>query len=160
MGRGSRLKRAFGKERRTHWRGLHYAIVARGNIRKPDGGIYRNTDYRLELVSRCRRQGRALAWSTSLRADHRQPQRRTDHDRKARVAPEAWVSIGFDVDIPDLDDIEPKPGASGFAPRQAFQFVIFGEKGSLEEVLLPFARTTRPTSTFRAARSATRCCTG
>jgi len=38
------LERAVGAERRIHWRGLHYAIVAAGNIRKPNGNIYRNND--------------------------------------------------------------------------------------------------------------------
>jgi hypothetical protein len=36
----------FARTRKSqiHWRGLHYSIVARGNVRKPDGEIYRNTD--------------------------------------------------------------------------------------------------------------------
>jgi len=33
------LKRAIGATRRIHWRGLHYAIVVRGNVRKPNGDI-------------------------------------------------------------------------------------------------------------------------
>ena len=37
-------------------------------------------------------------------------------------------------------DLEPQPIAVGFEPRQAFHFVIFGEKASLEDVLLPIAR--------------------
>ena len=136
----AQLKRAFGKERRTHWRGLHYAIVARGNIRKPDGGIYRNTDIDWNWLAGV--AGKAARWLGYIPFERITDNRNAEPiiHRKARVAPEAWVSIGLDVDIPDLDDIEPKPGASGFAPRQAFQFVIFGEKGSLEEVLLPLAR--------------------
>jgi hypothetical protein len=58
----------------------------------------------------------------------------------ARVKPETFVSIGIDVTIPDADDLEPQPIAAGFEPRQAFHFVTFGEKASLEEVLLPIAR--------------------
>jgi hypothetical protein len=38
------LDRAVGAERRIHWRGLHYAIVAAGDIRKPNGEVYRNDD--------------------------------------------------------------------------------------------------------------------
>ena len=129
------------------WQGTAHSL-ARASLRDRSSGKYSQAGwrylpehrYRLELVSRCRRQGRALAWLHPLRADHRQPQCRTDHPSQGKGCAEAWVSIGLDVDIPDLDDIEPKPGASGFAPRQAFQFVIFGEKGSLEEVLLPLAR--------------------
>src|SRR6516225_1524457 len=36
--------------------------------------------------------------------------------------------------------MEPAPVAEGFEPRQAFHFVIFGEKASLEDVVLPVAR--------------------
>src|SRR6266699_1522076 len=38
------LNRLYGPTKRAHWRGLHYAIVAKGKIKKPDGAIYRNTD--------------------------------------------------------------------------------------------------------------------
>jgi hypothetical protein len=60
--------------------------------------------------------------------------------RKARVTPAAFVAIGLDVTIPDADDIEPLPIADGFEPRQAYHFVIFGEKASLEDAVLPIAR--------------------
>jgi hypothetical protein len=59
---------------------------------------------------------------------------------KARVSPKALVSIGIDVTIPDAADLEPAPIAEGFVPRQAYHFVIFGEKASLEDVALPIAR--------------------
>jgi hypothetical protein len=38
------LNRAIGKKRRIHWRGLHYALVARGNVVKPNGETFQNTD--------------------------------------------------------------------------------------------------------------------
>jgi hypothetical protein len=60
--------------------------------------------------------------------------------RKARIAPQRAISVGFEVKIPDVDDLEPTPVAEGFVPRQAFNFVVFGEKASLESVLLPIAR--------------------
>ena len=60
--------------------------------------------------------------------------------RKARVEARAVVSIGLDVTVPDVDDLEPLPMALGFEGRQANQFAIFGEKASLEDVLLPIAR--------------------
>ena len=46
--------------------------------------------------------------------------------RKARVEPEAWVSIGLDVDIPDLDDIEPKPGAAGIRTKASLPVCHLG----------------------------------
>jgi hypothetical protein len=38
------LNRLVGRSKQIHWRGFHYAIVAQGNVRKPDGEVYRNTD--------------------------------------------------------------------------------------------------------------------
>ena len=136
----TQLARAFGKKRRTHWRGLHYAIVAQGNVRKPDGDIYRNTESDWLWLSNV--AGKAARWLGYIPFERITDNRNAEPivHRKARVVPEAWVSIGLDVDIPDIEDIEPKPGASGFVPRQAFQFAIFGEKTSLEEVVLPLGR--------------------
>ena len=47
----------------------------------------------------------------------------------------------MDVVIPDVADIAgfEVPVVIGFVPRQAYHFVIFGEKASLEDVLLPIA---------------------
>ena len=134
------LARNFGRNRRTHWRGLHYAIVARGNVRKPDGDIYRNTEADWLWLSNI--AGKAARWLGYIDFERITDNRNAEPvvHRKARIEPEAWVSIGVDVDIPDSDDIEPRPSASGFIARQAFQFAIFGEKGSLEDVLLPLAR--------------------
>ena len=134
------LTRSFGRERRTHWRGLHYAIVVRGNVRKPDGEVYRNTEADWLWLSNV--AGKSARWLGYIPFERITDNRNAEPviHRKARVEPEAWVSIGVDVDVPDIDDIEPRPIASGFVARQAFQFVIFGEKGSLEDVLLPLAR--------------------
>jgi hypothetical protein len=133
------LARSFGTTRRTHWRGLHYAIVVRGNVRKPDGTIFRNTDDDWTWLANV--AGKAARWLGHIPFERITDNRNAEPiiHRKARVEPEAWVSVGLDVDIPDVDDIEPTPRATGFVPRQAFQFVIFGEKGSLEDVLLPLA---------------------
>lgn len=133
------LKRAFGRDRRTHWRGLHYAIVARGNVRKPDSEIYRNTEADWKWLVDV--AGKSARWLGHIPFERITDNRNAEPiiHRKAKVSPEAWVSIGLDVAIPDIDDIEPSPGATGFVARQAFQFAIFGEKGSLEDVLLPLA---------------------
>jgi hypothetical protein len=57
-----------------------------------------------------------------------------------RVKPQAFVSIGLDVAIPAVEDLNPQPFAEGFDARQAYHFAIFGEKASLEDVVLPIAR--------------------
>jgi hypothetical protein len=133
------LNRLYGPTKRAHWRGLHYAIVAKGKIKKPDGAIYRNTDDDWDWLTGT--PAKAARWLGYVPFDRIVDQRNSPPiiHRKARVDPHAWLSIGLDVDIPDADDIEPRAIAFGFVPRQAFHFVIFGEKSSLEDVVKPSA---------------------
>jgi hypothetical protein len=134
------LNRAIGRTRHIHWRGLHYALVAKGNVRKPNGEVYVNTDEDWTWLSSV--AGKAARWLGYI-SFGRIVDNRADEPvihRKARVTPEAGVAVGLSVSIPDVDDLEPVPVAAGFIARQAFQFVIFGEKASLEDVVLPIAR--------------------
>jgi hypothetical protein len=100
----TQLALAFGKQGRTHWRGLHYAIVAKGSVRKPDGDVYRNTESDWLWLSNV--AGKAARWLRYIPFERITDNRNSEPviHRKARVEPEAWVSIGLDVDIPDLDD--------------------------------------------------------
>jgi len=134
------LERAIGKKRRIHWRGLHYALVSTSNLIKPNGERYRNNDENWTwLVNVAGKAARWLGYIPFERiTDNRNAEPIIHH--KARVDPQAFVSIGLQVEIPNADDLEPLPFARGFEPRQAFHFVIFGEKASLEDVVLPVAR--------------------
>jgi hypothetical protein len=107
---------------------------------KPDGEIYRNTEKDWLWLSEI--AGKAARWLGYIPFERIGDNRNAEPiiHRKARVTPKAFVSIGLDVTIPDADDIEPMAIASGFEPRQAYHFAIFGEKASLEEVLLPIAK--------------------
>jgi hypothetical protein len=134
------LDRAIGKKRRIHWRGVFYVLVAGGNIVKPNGELFVNNDENWTWLANV--AGKAARWLGYIPferiTDNRNAEPLIHH--KASVAPQTFVSIGLDVTVPDADDIEPKPIAVGFEPRQAFHFVTFGEKASLEDVLLPIAR--------------------
>jgi hypothetical protein len=134
------LERAVGPHRRIHWRGLHYAIVATGNIRKPNGEVYRNTD--ADWTWLASDAGKAARWLGYIDFNRIIDNRNSDPIiyRKPRVTPETWVSIGLDVTIPDVDEVEPYAGVTGFEGRQPYALSIFGEKTSLEGVLLPTAR--------------------
>jgi hypothetical protein len=134
------FKRVLRRGARIHWRGLHYAIVVLGNVRKPDGEIYRNTDEDWEWLSTV--AGKAARWLGYIPFDRITDNRNSPPiiHRKATVMPGAFVAIGLEVAIPDADDLEPMPLAEGFVARQAYHFAIFGEKASLEDVLLPIAR--------------------
>jgi hypothetical protein len=134
------LNRLVGRNKKIHWRGLHYAVVAQGNVRKPDGEVHRNTDDDWVWLSTV--AGKAARWLDYIPFERIIDNRNAEPiiHRKASVTPEPYVSIGLDVTIPNADDLEPSPGADGFVPRQAYHFVMFGEKASLEDVLLPIAR--------------------
>src|SRR5436190_5109875 len=134
------LKRALKKGARIHWRGLHYAIVAQGNVRKPDGETYRNTNEDWEWLSTV--AGKAARWLGYIPFERITDNRNAEPivHRKARVVPSSAVCVGLDISIPEAEDLVPTPVSTGFEPRQAFQFVIFGEKASLEDVVLPIAR--------------------
>jgi hypothetical protein len=136
----TQLEKAIGKDKPIHWRGLHYALVAVGNIVKPNGEIFRNTEEDWTWISDI--AGKAARWLGYIKFERITDNRNAEPivHRKARVAPRSFVSIGLDVSIPDAEDLEPMPIAVGFEPRQAYQFVVFGEKASLEEVARPIAK--------------------
>ena len=139
LGSPEQFAKLYGPAQRAHWRGLHYAVVADGKVRKPNGEIYRNTDDDWEWL--ITNPAKAARWLGYVPFDRIIDQRNSAPiiHRKARVRPEARLSIGLDVEIPDAEDIEPLPIARGFVARQAFHFAIFGEKSSLEDVVLPIA---------------------
>jgi hypothetical protein len=137
---GEVFTRLYGPTRRAHWRGVHYAIVADGKLRKPDGSVYVNTDADWTWLTN--EAAKAARWLGYIGFDRITDNRNAPAiiHRKARVAPASALSIELEVEIPDADDIEPAPLAAGFVARQAFHFAIFGEKSSLEDVVLPTAR--------------------
>jgi len=125
---------------KIHWRGLHYAIVSQGAVRKPNGEPYLNNDDNWTwLVNNAGKSARWLGYIPFEKIIDNRNAPPIIH-RKASVTPGAFVSIGLNVKIPDAADLTPTPFAEGFDERQAFAFAIFGEKASLEDVLLPIAR--------------------
>ena len=137
---GEQFDRLYPSGKRTHWRGLHYAIImSKKKILKPDGTAYQNTEEDWLWLSE--RAGKAARWLGYIPFDRIFDKRNAEPiiHRTASVTPESYLSIGIDVTVPDADDINPTPVARGFSARQGFHFVIFGEKSSLEEVLLPVA---------------------
>lgn len=77
------LDRAIGPYRRIHWRGLHYALVATGDVVKPNGDLYRNTDQDWNWLTAC--AGKAARWLgyVHFRSHRRRPQRRAFHPPQA-----------------------------------------------------------------------------
>ncbi|WP_405750031.1 hypothetical protein OHA19_10575 [Streptomyces sp. NBC_00012] len=55
------------------------------------------------------------------------------------VAPTPYISVAFDVTIPDADQLLPKVWAYRFKGTQPYRIALIGEKSSLEDVLAPIA---------------------
>jgi hypothetical protein len=101
------LDRLYGPTRRAHWRGLHYAIVADGRVRKPGGGIFTNDDDNWTWLSET--AGKAARWLGYIHFD-----RIADHrnaapiiHRQRRQAPHRFVVTGINVTVPNVRDITP-----------------------------------------------------
>jgi hypothetical protein len=134
------LERIGKRGKQIHWRGIHYALVVKGNVQKPDGEIYRNTDEDWEWLVDCAgKSARWLGYVPFSRISDNRNKPPIIH-RKARVTPKAFVSIGLNIEIPDADDLNPRPFVVDFVARQPYAFAIFGEKASLEHVIAPIAR--------------------
>lgn len=132
------LAQTYRPDKQAHLRGLHYAmIVSTKTFRKPDGKIYRNTDADWIWLSEIALK--AARWLGYIPFDRFRDRRNAAPiiHRRPRMPSHAWVAA--ELSNIDVDDIEPKPRTAAFVTRQAFQFVIFGEKSSLEDVLLPLA---------------------
>jgi hypothetical protein len=102
------LVKHYGPAKRAHWRGLHYAMIG-GDTRKPNGEVYQNIDDDWEWL--IGNPAKAARWLGYVPFDRIMDQRNAAPiiHRKARVSPEATLSIGIDVVIPDAEDIEPVP---------------------------------------------------
>ena len=134
------MNRLLGSTKQIHWRGLHYIFVTK-EVRKPDGSTYKNTDEDWIFLSEV--AGKKARWLGYVPFERITDNRNAEPiiHRKASPTPESYVTIGVDISIPDADDLEPHAYVDDFEGRQPFQFVIFGEKASLEDVVLPIARS-------------------
>jgi hypothetical protein len=121
--------------RRIHCRGLHYMLVASGDVVKPDGQPYTSTDENWKwLVNNA---AKAVRWLGHIPFDQIVDARNSapvirEHKRPD---PKTHISVGLEVTIPDADEIRPAVWATGIEPVQPFKLVFYGEKTSLEEVL-------------------------
>jgi hypothetical protein len=127
------------KRKHLHLRGFHYFQVARGDVRKPNGEIYRNTDEDWTWLQA--HPAKAARWLGYVPFEQIADERNEPPTkyRRAQVALDTWIDVGVEVTIPDASDIEPRVSVTGFVGRQPYHIVIFGEKSSLGDVLGPLA---------------------
>jgi hypothetical protein len=125
-------------DRKIHLRGLHYMMIGRP---KPDGTVYTNTDADwLWLSAGC---GKAARFLRYIPFDQIVDQRNAAPVVRIfeRKVPWPYLSVGIDVDIPAVDDIEPRIGVGDFIGVQPYKLVMIGEKSSLDDVLGPIAES-------------------
>ena len=77
------LERAIGAHRHIHWRGLHYAIVAAGDVIQAERRALPQHGRGLGLVVGIRWKGGALALLHPVRAHRRQQELRPGHPSEA-----------------------------------------------------------------------------
>jgi hypothetical protein len=123
-------------DRRIHLRGLHYMVLGRP---KPNGAPYTNTDPDWIWLSAS--AGKAARWLGYIPFDQVVDQRNDAPTvrRFAAARPYSYVTVGIDVEIPDVEEIVPQVGVAKFTGAQPYKLVLVGEKASLGEVLAPIA---------------------
>jgi hypothetical protein len=125
-------------DRVVHLRGLHYMLVS-GQSVKPDGTPYTNTGR--DWIWMSETAAKAARWLGYIPFEQIKDARNTPPvvRRFEETTPEAWLSVGVEVEIPDAEELRPQIAVDGFTGRQPFKIVLYGEKTSLEDVLDPIA---------------------
>lgn len=123
-------------ERRIHLRGLHYMVIG---MPKPNGQPYTNTDPDWLWLSTV--AGKAARWLGYIPFDQIVDARNAAPEVQLFERPEPWayVSVGLDVQIPDVDELEPRVDIEDFTGVQPYKLVLIGEKSSLHDALHPLA---------------------
>ena len=123
-----------------HLRGLHYVLVAKGGVLKPDGKPYVNDDenwiWLSEVAAKAARWLGYLGFDQIIDNRNYAPAIYVPH----HVEPEWRISYGIDVALPDPEDVVPTLRLQGLVARQPWRLVLAGEKASLAAVLGPLAR--------------------
>ncbi len=122
-------------DRQIHLRGLHYMLLGR---LKPNGTPYTNTDADWTWLED--HAAKAARWLGYIPFSQVVDQRNAPAviQRFPALEPQPYITVGIDVDIPDVEDITPTVDVDVFA-RQPYKLVFFGEKSSLADVLGPLA---------------------
>jgi hypothetical protein len=129
-------------DRRTHLRGLHYAITMHPEpIIKPNGDRYVNDDQNWEWLQAG--PAKDARWLGYIPFDQITDERNAAPVTRIWEKRDPWpyLSVDVEIDVPDLDELMPSVGVAGFDGVQPYKLVIFGEKSSLEPILAPVAQT-------------------
>ena len=143
------IERAYRPDQRVYGRGLHYAFVTQGTVRKPDRSIYRNTDKDWAWLCHAVRTARWLGYLSFERiSDNRNDEPLIYRTCSPVIGPpttgvsglvSSKTTMTFESEG-GLDFWAPSPDLSNFRREQPNALVIFGEKSSLKDVLSPVAQ--------------------
>jgi len=125
---------------RIHLRGLRYAIsMAPTPFIKPDGTRYVNDNLNWGWLSDVAMK--AARWLGYIPWDRIFDKRNAEPFIYEARKPDPWgyLSIGLNIEIPNVDQIEPDVGLADFHGVQPYKIVMIGEKASLHDILLPIA---------------------
>jgi hypothetical protein len=125
----------------VHLRGLHYRVVASGDVLKPDGQPYENTEKIWQwLLTEASAAARWLEYVPFERIidERNEPPVLPDYDYA--VATGLQLARGYGAIVPYLDDAMPKIGVH-LRTRQPYRIILFGEKSSLGATLGNIRRT-------------------
>lgn len=118
-----------------HLRGLHYVLIDQP---KPNGLPYNNTEADWQWLGMV---AKAARWLRYVPFDRIVDQRNDEPIVKLwrPSNPEPYVSVDFEIYLPDADDLTPHVKVAGFTGAQPYHLVLVGEKSSLRSVLEPVA---------------------
>ena len=128
------------EEAQIHLRGLHYKIASAGDVIRPNGSPYVNSDDCWEWL--CDFASKAARWLRYVEFDRIIDERNEKPFLFVPAAsfPRSEFYSGSSPEIPGLEDAIPHLLAmDGFAVRQKYRIILFGEKTSLKDILLSTA---------------------
>jgi hypothetical protein len=128
----------FAPDRVVHIRGLHYLVVAAGNVAKPNGKVYENTEVDFRWLNEACCHAR---WLRVVPLNKLVDQRNDHPDLPPAPEPAAESELAVKrVEIPEADELMPYFTEPTSDVQQPYRLVTFGEKSSLREDLSPVAR--------------------
>lgn len=122
--------------RRLHPRGIHYVLVSQGNVVKPNGQTYLNTEkdwvWLSESVLTAARWLGTVPFDQILDARNGAPV-----EIKPTDPSEVRIGANLDIELPEGDDFEPRVQVYSHIAPQPYTLIMAGEKTSLEDGLAP-----------------------
>ena len=125
----------------VHLRGLHYLISSSDDVLKVNGKPYENNDldwtWLQEHASKAARWLGYVAWDRIIDQRNERPKIYVP-DNETRTGWKAGEGAFIQMPV-SAEAALPRPWAS-FEARQAYRIILFGEKTSLDSILLPVAQ--------------------